>query len=644
MTQKVLVNFTFGLLMGVPLFGSSPLLSELPHDLNQNAFDVLVEKPFFPCEFEEIPLDLNQQAIDFECRGNPFLTEDLVGESIGKGSWGRFGRKDHSPSNYIHVAYAKNPNISEINHSSTVLSITEEPHVESWAGFFFDLESKIEFPKDMNAISLDVFSQKPGQKVLLKLEDSTNGGIFSESQVVTTETNSWEKLIHHFPPSDTQRFDRMTLIMDLGNINQTQTTYYIDNIEYSTPNNISDLPKTQPPTPQNSTANVFSVFGDSYPPLAQVDLYPNWGQQTSSSIVKDSLENSLLKYSKLNYQGIEFAPIENGLDVSQMTHLHIDYYVVSAVNLQLSLISTHPTVEVSYPLPTHQKERWISMDIPLNRFSKTPHGVDLTKVFQLKIEELHDIHSGTVIYLDNIYFYRADKLELLWSDEFEDDEINLNDWTFELGNGCPHLCGWGNQELQHYTKENHRLQDGVLIIEAKKSNQNTYTSTRIKTEGKREFTYGRIEARIKLPRGEGVWPAFWLLGANIKEVGWPACGEIDIMEYVGKQPGVIHHAIHTTSSYFTTQNKQSHLIPNVEDQFHVYAIHWTAEAIEFYFNDQMTYRYAPENKNEENYPFDNPQFILLNLAIGGNFGGPVGDLTKFPQQYMIDYVRVYAPH
>ncbi len=107
---------------------------------------------------------------------------------------------------------------------------------------------------------------------------------------------------------------------------------------------------------------------------------------------------------------------------------------------------------------------------------------------------------------------------------------------------------------------------------------------------------------------------------------------------------MIHHAIHTTSSYSTTRNKQSTLFPNVEDQFHIYAIHWTADAIEFYFDDQMTYRYAPKNKNEENYPFDNPHFILLNLAIGGNFGGPVGDQTEFPQEYIIDYVRVYAPN
>ncbi len=153
------------------------------------------------------------------------------------------------------------------------------------------------------------------------------------------------------------------------------------------------------------------------------------------------------------------------------------------------------------------------MDIPLDRFSKTSQGVDLTKVFQFKIEELSDTYSGAVLYLDNIYFYRANTLELVWSDEFEDDILNLNDWTFEIGNGCPDLCGWGNQELQHYTKENHRLQDGMLIIKAKKSNQNSYTSTRIKTEGKREFTYGKIEARIKLPRGRGYGQHFGYWGA-----------------------------------------------------------------------------------------------------------------------------------
>ncbi len=171
--------------------------------------------------------------------------------------------------------------------------------------------------------------------------------------------HSRETFIHHFLPSNSQHFNQIGLSMSLENTDQLQTPYSMDHNEFSAPSKVSDLPKTQPPTPQNSVADVFSIFSDSYPPLPQVNLHPNWGQKTQHSILKDSLENSLLKYIKLNREGIDFAPIDGGLDISQMTHLHIDYYVVSAVDLQLSLISNHPITEVSYPLPTHQKKRWI---------------------------------------------------------------------------------------------------------------------------------------------------------------------------------------------------------------------------------------------------------------------------------------------
>ena len=126
----------------------------------------------------------------------------------------------------------------------------------------------------------------------------------------------------------------------------------------------------------------------------------------------------------------------------------------------------------------------------------------------------------------------AQERKLVWSDEFNGDVLDLTSWNFELGDGCPDLCGWGNNERQVYTKENHRLEDGKLIITAKKEGDR-YTSTRITTQGKHEFQYGRMEARAKVALGQGIWPAFWMLGSDIKEVGWPACGEIDILEYVG---------------------------------------------------------------------------------------------------------------
>ena len=228
---------------------------------------------------------------------------------------------------------------------------------------------------------------------------------------------------------------------------------------------------------------------------------------------------------------------------------------------------------------------------------------------------------------------------LVWSDEFEGTTLDLNNWSFEIGDGCPNLCGWGNNELQSYTDSNHRLEDGMLVISAKK--ETDYTSTRILTKDKQEFTYGRIETRVKVPTGAGLWPAFWALGADIDTVSWPDCGEIDIMEYVGKNPGQIFTSVHTRSSHGNTINTQITPVPNIEDGFHVFAIDWTEDYIDFFLDENRVYRYAAQIQTPETWPFNKPFFLLINLAIGGNFGGPVGNTVTFPKEYFIDYVRVY---
>ncbi len=176
--KKELLNFMVGCLIGVPFFGYSHLLSELPPYLDQNTHNFLDEIIFFPCEFEEIPLDLKNHAIDFECHDNLFLVEELIGKSTRGESRDRFRRTHHSLSNYIHVADVKGRRISEINHSSTILSIRGQSHIESWARFFYDLESNIEFSKDTKAIFLGIFSKKPGQNVLLKLENRPHDNFF----------------------------------------------------------------------------------------------------------------------------------------------------------------------------------------------------------------------------------------------------------------------------------------------------------------------------------------------------------------------------------------------------------------------------------------------------------------------------------
>jgi len=233
------------------------------------------------------------------------------------------------------------------------------------------------------------------------------------------------------------------------------------------------------------------------------------------------------------------------------------------------------------------------------------------------------------------------ELALVWSDEFDATTLNLDNWTYELGDGCPNLCGWGNSELQEYTEDNHRLEDGMLIISAQKINNSNYTSTRIVTKGKKEFQYGRIEARVKVPSGAGMWPAFWALGNDIETNSWPNCGEIDIVEYVGKNPGQIFTSVHTPSSYGNTVNSMITNVPNVEEDFHNYAVEWNENFIDFFFDDTRVYTYFVQTKNQNTWPFNKPFFFILNLAVGGNFGGPVANNIEFPREFIIDYVRVY---
>ena len=233
------------------------------------------------------------------------------------------------------------------------------------------------------------------------------------------------------------------------------------------------------------------------------------------------------------------------------------------------------------------------------------------------------------------------KLSLVWSDEFDATTLNLDNWTYELGDGCPNLCGWGNNELQEYTDDNHRLENGMLIISAKKGSNSNYTSSRIITKGKKEFQYGRIEARVKVPSGAGMWPAFWALGNDIETNSWPNCGEIDIVEYVGKNPGQIFTSVHTPSSYGNTVNSMITNVPNVEEDFHNYAVEWNENFIDFFFDDIRVYTYFVQTKNQNTWPFNKPFFLIINLAVGGNFGGPVASDLVFPRDYFIDYVRVY---
>ena len=231
-----------------------------------------------------------------------------------------------------------------------------------------------------------------------------------------------------------------------------------------------------------------------------------------------------------------------------------------------------------------------------------------------------------------------------WADEFNvDGPPSPAKWNYDIGNGCPNLCGWGNNEAQYYTNrlDNVIVENGVLKITAKKENYQgaQYTSAKLLTKGKFDFKYGIIEIRAKLPSGGGTWPAIWTLGSNITAVGWPACGEIDIMEHAGNRQGTVQSAMHTPSSYGNTFNKGSQVLFNVSTEFHIYKVEWTSEEMVFSVDNIEHYRYNPSNKNSSTWPYDANQYLILNVAMGGSFGGAI-DSNFIESTMEIDYIRV----
>lgn len=239
-----------------------------------------------------------------------------------------------------------------------------------------------------------------------------------------------------------------------------------------------------------------------------------------------------------------------------------------------------------------------------------------------------------------------DGMTLVWADEFQGSQVNGNNWTFEIGNGSG---GWGNNELQYYKSQNTAIESGeYLVITAKEEPANgfNYTSSRMITKDKQEFRYGRVDIRAALPQGQGLWPALWMLGANIDQVSWPACGEIDIMELVGHAPNQIHGTVHYGTSFGNHQfNGGSSLTPNgglFADNFHVFSIIWEENSIQFLLDDQVYYDVDPsEMQGGQPYPFNQDFFFVFNVAVGGNWPGSPDGSTVFPQRMVVDYIRVF---
>ncbi len=235
--------------------------------------------------------------------------------------------------------------------------------------------------------------------------------------------------------------------------------------------------------------------------------------------------------------------------------------------------------------------------------------------------------------------------KLTWADEFNYNGLpDSTKWNYDIGGH-----GWGNNELQFYTQkslDNAKVENGNLNIIARKNvfENKQYTSARLLTKGKNDFKYGKIEARVKLPKGRGLWPAFWMLGKNIENTSWPLCGEIDIMEHVGYLPDSIFGTIHSFAYNHMkgTQKSKGVLKENLYNDFHKYTIEWTPEKIDFLFDGIVYNHISNEHISVNEWPFDQPFFLIVNLAVGGNWGGKMGvDDNVFPAALQVDYIRVY---
>jgi len=227
---------------------------------------------------------------------------------------------------------------------------------------------------------------------------------------------------------------------------------------------------------------------------------------------------------------------------------------------------------------------------------------------------------------------------LVWSDEFDSTSINTSNWTYDLGGG-----GWGNSELEYYTNRpaNATVENGSLLIigRAESYSGYNYTSARLKSQNLRAFTYGRIEARIKLPASQGLWPAFWMLGSSIAQVGWPKCGEIDIMEHINKV-SIVNGTMHWDNNGHVSSGGTT---PCDVTQYHVYSVEWDSASIRWLLDGSQYFSGTILNNINSTNEFHAPFFILLNMAIGGNWPGSPDGTTPFPDTMFVDYVRVYEP-
>ncbi len=318
----------------------------------------------------------------------------------------------------------------------------------------------------------------------------------------------------------------------------------------------------------------------------------------------------------------------------------MDYLPISET---LTISSPTTSVEVQIPLITDDlREGNEHFEVLLNNPNRATISTGKARgLIQNDDTAINDSEEGYIT--PEAY----DAWKIKWAEEFNGDAVDTDTWTFEMGNGCDRgLCGWGNNELQQYSDspENVRIEEGRLVIEAKQEGSTSYSSARMITQDKQELRFGRIDIRAKLPKGQGVWPAIWMLGANIDDVGWPACGEIDIMELVGHEPNKVHGTVHygppSPNNRFTGTSSTAPK-GDFSERFHVFTLVWHANQLYWYVDDFLYFEINPDKLGNEAYPFNNNFFFILNVAIGGNWPGDPDETTAFPQRMEVDYIRVF---
>ncbi len=276
--------------------------------------------------------------------------------------------------------------------------------------------------------------------------------------------------------------------------------------------------------------------------------------------------------------------------------------------------------------------------IHIRAYGATGRYLSAMRMIEIKEDDPVSIDQGYTTPLE------YEGYTLVWNDEFDGTTLNTDDWVYEIGDGCPNLCGWGNNEQQYYRRENTWVEEGTLIIEARNESfgGRNYTSSRIKTQGKQSFQYGRIDIRALLPVGQGIWPALWMLGNDITTVGWPKCGEIDIMEMIGGngRENTVHGTIHWDYNGHV-QAGYSRRLPQgtYADEYHVFSITWDESEIRWFVNDHQygVIDITPGHMAEFHQEF----FFIFNIAVGGNWPGNPNETTMFNQQMKVDYIRVF---